>query len=307
MGQTLGCLWVPIMLLKRHGAYCVRSPPAAQAVRTEDPEVCVALRLRAGGGGACHSPPSPQRPPPTTWGGNPDVRPEKFPHSDTGNTGHAPPQPHPEVTGDRQARSGVSGASGTRTPEPPGRSGGRGTHRVSRLEVPLRSGNSWMSVAPFRDLETEPAARGQGRSTSPRGGQPSGVVSACPRHLSPPSSPACCRQPRSARPRSHPDGAGGLGARARKHQAGIRGDSVALLRWPRAAGFASPGCPLSPAPLPFLDGVRLVAFPSPPSPSCEDTGPVHLHVSGAQRRRCGTPSGAPGSRPGGTRGAQGRL
>lgn len=32
------------------------------------------------------------------------------------------------------------------------------THRISRLVVPLRSGNSWMSEAPFRDLETELAS-----------------------------------------------------------------------------------------------------------------------------------------------------
>lgn len=31
--------------------------------------------------------------------------------------------------------------------------GHRQTHKISRLVVPLRSGNSLMSVAPFRDLE----------------------------------------------------------------------------------------------------------------------------------------------------------
>ena len=32
---------------------------------------------------------------------------------------------------------------------------GASTHRLSRLVVPLRSGNSWMSVAPFRELGAE--------------------------------------------------------------------------------------------------------------------------------------------------------
>lgn len=39
------------------------------------------------------------------------------------------------------------------------------THRISRLVVPLRSGNSWMSVAPFRDLETG-ATKSEGRGQS---------------------------------------------------------------------------------------------------------------------------------------------
>lgn len=34
------------------------------------------------------------------------------------------------------------------------------THRISRLVVPLRSGNSWMSVAPFNDLQTEKTGSG---------------------------------------------------------------------------------------------------------------------------------------------------
>lgn len=37
------------------------------------------------------------------------------------------------------------------------------THRISRLVVPLRSGNSRMSVAPFRDLETETSLEGGSR------------------------------------------------------------------------------------------------------------------------------------------------
>lgn len=41
-----------------------------------------------------------------------------------------------------------------------GQDGQRATHKASRLVVPLRSGNSWISVAPFRDLETEPQTGG---------------------------------------------------------------------------------------------------------------------------------------------------
>lgn len=67
---------------------------------------------------------------------------------------HGPRGRGPQQT--RQARTAPRGRVG-------GRRGQHTTHSVSRLEVPLRSGNSWMSVAPFRDLEAELAARRQGQ------------------------------------------------------------------------------------------------------------------------------------------------
>lgn len=78
----------------------------------------------------------------------------------------------------------------------------RATHRVSRLVVPLRSGNSWMSVAPFRDLETEPTAPWMGSehvhvSPSPQGSltgtPPSGKCHPSQAPLNQPRSPALVR------------------------------------------------------------------------------------------------------------------
>lgn len=52
--------------------------------------------------------------------------------------------------------------------------GGKATHRISRLVVPLRSGNSWMSVAPFRELEREATnSVGGHRSVSTQASSPS--------------------------------------------------------------------------------------------------------------------------------------
>lgn len=97
---------------------------------------------------------------------------------------------------------------------PRGRVGGRRgqhtTHSVSRLEVPLRSGNSWMSVAPFRDLEAEPAARRQGQRVHVR--LPALGVSL---HVALPQPTSIALAPGTwGRPGLAAQGPGSLGARA---------------------------------------------------------------------------------------------
>lgn len=148
----------------------------------------------------------------------------------------------------------------------------------------MRSGNSWMSVAPFRDLETEPTARGQ--STSTCSARPSGEAPPCP------ALPQSARLPglvqagsaeqgpsshqlRRNRQPQHSKSPSKQTALARNRGSPVSAVTAQMpLRRPWAAGFAvrarggvspklsSPGA--SPAPLCCfsLGRFSLVAFPS---------------------------------------------
>lgn len=215
------------------------------------------------------------------------------------------------------ARPEPSAGAG-RPGQPPGNELGgsrsqRTTHSVSRLEVPLRSGNSCMSVAPFRDLEAEPAARRRGQHASTSSSRPSGSPCTRPRP-SPPRSPWL---PGSGGGRAWQHrvlAAAALGPRVPATQAGSRaspllkgnGSAPGASEGPRAAGRRAAACRASSGRPPcssLLGCLRRVASRTPHPPVSTRT--PRTRTWQGHRKRAADPSGQRGVQKRGPMGGQG--